>query len=233
MFEKTAEFYDLFYDEKDYAGEAARVRELVAARYPGARTLLDVACGTGRHLEFLASSFEVEGTDLDNGMLAIAHQRLPDVAFHRADMRDFDLGRTFDVVTCLFSSIGYVQTVENLGHAVTAMARHLAPSGVLLIEPWITPDAFDPNHIGRLVVAERPGLQAARMNGTRVEGRLSMLDFHYLIARPGTVEHLTETHTLGLFTDDEYASAVEAAGLIVEHDPEGLMGRGLWIGRGR
>ena len=50
MFEKTAEFYDLFYDEKDYAGEAARVRELVAARYAGARTLLDVACGTGRHL---------------------------------------------------------------------------------------------------------------------------------------------------------------------------------------
>jgi len=233
MYEKTAHLYDLFFDEKDYGAESARVRELVAERCPGARTLLDVACGTGRHLELLASSFEVEGTDLDDGMLAVARQRLPNVAFHRADMRDFDLGRTFDVVTCLFSSIGYVQTVANLGRAVAAMARHLAPSGVLLVEPWITPDNFDPNHIGRVVLAERPGLQAARMNGTRVEGRLSMLDFHYLIAGPGIVEHLTETHTLGLFTDDEYASALEAAGLSVEHDPEGLMGRGLWIGRGR
>ncbi|MBA4170851.1 MAG: class I SAM-dependent methyltransferase [Chloroflexi bacterium] len=230
MFEKTAEFYDLFYDEKDYSAEAMRIRELAGARHSDARTLLDVACGTGRHLEFLAPWFEVEGLDLDQGLLAVARKRLPAVAFHEADMRDFNLGRTFDVVTCLFSSIGYVQTVENLGRAVATMARHLAPSGVLLVEPWITPDDYDPNHIGRLVVAERPGLQAARMNGTRVEGRLSMLDFHYLVARPGTVEHLTETHTLGLFTDEEYARALASAGLTVEHDPEGLMGRGLWIG---
>lgn len=48
------------------------------------------------------------------------------------------------------------------------------------------------------------------------------------------MEHLTETHTLGLFTDDEYRSAFGRAGLTVGYDGEGLMGRGLWIGqRGR
>ncbi len=149
-------------------------------------------------------------------------------------MRDFDLGRTFDVVTCLFSSIGYVETTGGLSRAVEAMARHLAPSGVLIVEPWLSPNTFDAGRLGRLIVVERSDLQAVRMNGSRVKGNLSIMDYHYLVTRPGQVEHLTESHSLGLFTDDEYRSAFEHAGLSVEHDADGLMGRGLWIGqRGR
>ena len=230
MFERSAELYDLFYDWKDYAGEAARIRRLVEERRPGARTLLDVACGTGRHLQHLRTSYVVEGLDLDEGLLAVARERLPDVPLHHGDMRAFDLGRRFDVVTCLFSSIGYAASLDGLESAVDAMARHLVPGGVLLVEPWFSPDAFDPEHIGRAILVERPGFQAVRMNGSRVDGRMSMMDFHYLVARPGSVEHLTEIHALGLFADAEYRSALERVGLSVEHDDEGLMGRGLWIG---
>ena len=233
MFDKSAELYDLFYDWKDYRAEAERVREFVAARNPHARTLLDVACGTGSHLVHLRDWYTVEGIDLDPGLLTVAARRLPEVTLHEADMREFDLRRTFDVVTCLFSSIGYVATTGGLSRAVEAMTRHLAPSGVLIVEPWLTPSTFDPSSMGRVVVAERPDLQAVRMNGSRIEGNRSILDFHYLVARPGTVEHLTETHTLGLFTDDQTRSAVERAGLTVEYDGEGLMGRGLWIGQRR
>lgn len=231
MYDKSAELYDLFYDWKDYRAESQKVRQLVADRNPDARTLLDVACGTGSHIVHLCEWYAVEGTDLNAGMLKVAAERLPGVALHEADMRDFDLGRTFDVVTCLFSSIGYVQTADWLSRAVQAMARHLAPSGVLIVEPWLTPTTFDAPRIGRVIVVERPDLHAVRMNGSRVEGNRSILDFHYLVARPGTVEHLTETHTMGLFTVDEYRSAFKDAGLSVEHDADGLMGRGLWIGQ--
>ncbi len=206
----------------------------MADRNPNARTLLDVACGTGAHLIHFRDWYAVEGLDLNPDLLAVAVQRLPDIALHEADMRDFDLGRTFDIVTCLFSSIGYVETLDGLSQAVRAMARHLAPSGVLIIEPWLSPTTFNLNHLGRVIVAERPGLQAVRMNGSRVDDNRSILDFHYLVASPATVEHLTETHTLGLFTDEEYRSAFEDADLPVECDTDGLMGRGLWIGqRGR
>jgi SAM-dependent methyltransferase len=232
MFTETAELYDLFYEWKDYAGEAQKLHDMVEVRAPGARTLLDVACGTGRHLEHLRAWYEVEGMDLDDGLLAVARTKLPGVRLEAADMRDFDLGRRFDVVTCLFSSIGYVQTPEALRSSVAAMAKHLAPGGLLIVEPWFTPSGFDPTHPTRAVLVERPGLIGVRMNDSRVHGRLSVMDFHYLVARPGRpMEHLLETHTLGLFTDDEYRSAFEAAGLAVEHDGEGLMGRGLWIGR--
>ena len=233
MFDKSAELYDLFYDGKDYRAEAEKIRDIVASRTSAARTLLDVACGTGSHLAHLREWYSVEGLDLDPALLKVATRRLPGVALHRADMRDFGIGRTFDVVTCLFSSIGYVETADRLAQAVEAMARHLAPSGVLIVEPWLSPDRFDPHHIGRAMVIEQPDFQAVRMNGSRVEGSRSILDFHYLVGRPGIVEHFTETHTLGLFTDDEYRSAFEGAGLAVEHDAEGLTGRGLWTAQRR
>jgi ubiquinone/menaquinone biosynthesis C-methylase UbiE len=230
MFGRTAELYDLFYAWKDYASEAERLRGLVLERQPTASSLLDVACGTGAHLTHLRRSFAVEGVDIDPALLAVARRRLPDVPFHEADMRELDLGRSFDVVTCLFSSIGYVQTVEGLQRAVGAMARHVSPGGVLVVEPWFTPETFDPDHLGDPLIVEAPGIRAVRMNGGRVEDRRSILDLHYLIGRPGRVEHIVEEHALGLFDHEDMRSALETTGLAVEHDPDGLMGRGLWIG---
>jgi SAM-dependent methyltransferase len=233
MFSETAELYDRFYDWKDYAGEAAKLHDLIQSRSPDASSLLDVACGTGRHLEHLRARYEVEGVDLDEGLLAVARRRLPDVPLRVADMRDFELGRQFDVVTCLFSSIGYVQTPDALRSSVAAMGRHVAPGGLLIVEPWLTPSRFDPTYPAGAMVVEGPDVVAVRLNDSRVEGGLSIMNFHYLLVRPGQpLEHLVETHTLGLFTDDEYRAAFQAAGLAVELDAEGLMGRGLYIGRG-
>lgn len=231
MFDKTAQHYDLLYEKglgKDYAAEAAMVAELV----PGATTLLDVACGTGLHLQHLSKRFDCTGVDLDEGMLAVARARCPGMPLHAADMANFDLGQKFDAVVCLFSSIGYVRTEERLRSAVAAMARHLAPGGTLLVEPWITTDAWKPGHV-HMITAEDGDVKACRASTSvaAVDG-CSAIEFHYLIATPGGVEHLTETHTLGLFTWDQYRTAFEDAGLETTIDKTGgPMGRGLLTGR--
>ena len=103
MFTRSARIYDAVYAWKDYPREAALVHELVQARRPGAATLLDVACGTGAHLAELRRWYRCEGLDLDPNLLAVARERLPDVPLHEGDMRDFELGRRFDAVTCLLS----------------------------------------------------------------------------------------------------------------------------------
>jgi SAM-dependent methyltransferase len=229
MFTRSARFYDAVYSFKDYVSESAKVDALIQERNPGARTLLDVACGTGKHLEHLRGRYEAEGLDLDPKLLAIARERLRGIPLHEGDMIKFDLGRRFDAVLCLFSGIGYARTVEGLNQAVIAMAAHVAPSGVLVVEPWLTPDVWEDDHLGAVFVDE-PDLKIARVNLSERDGRLSRFVFHYLVLTSEGVERFEEPHELGLFTHDEYVAAFRAAGLEVEHDPDGLMGRGLYIG---
>ena len=229
MFTKSAHFYDAIYSFKDYEVEAREVTDLVRGRKEDAKSLLDVACGTGHHLEYLRKDFDVQGLDLDEELLALARDRLPDVSFHHGDMRSFDLGSTFDVVTCLFSSIGYVRSNEELHAAVARMAAHLNPKGVLLLEGWFAPEEWEEGHIGSLFV-DRTDLKVARMNLAQTKDRFSVVDFHYLVATPEGISHFTELHELYMFTPEEYVHAFEAAGLSVERDGEALMGRGVYVG---
>ena len=81
------------------------------------------------------------------------------------------------------------------------------------------------------VFVDEPELKIARINTVTVEGNRSILELRYLVGRPDGVEHFTERHELTLFEDEEMLDAFRAAGLEVEHDPEGgPMGRGLYVG---
>jgi len=230
MFSNSAHLYDAVYSFKDYRAESEQLHALIEERSPGASTLLDVACGTGKHLEQLRAWYEVRGLDLDSQLLALARERLGVVELHEGDMTAFSLGRRFDVVTCLFSSIGYVGTVERLDDAIAAMAAHLNPGGVLIVEPWLTPDVWiaDRPH---LLSVDEPDLKIARMTLSGREGRLAIMQFEYLVGTPTGIEAFSERHEAALFTDEEYRQAFVAAGLSVEHDSEGLIGRGLYIGQ--
>jgi SAM-dependent methyltransferase len=228
MFNRSARLYDAIYSFKDYPAEAARVHDLVEARAPAARTLLDVACGTGTHLAELRRWYEVEGVDLDPGLLELARERLPGVPLHEGDMTELDLGRGFDVVTCLFSSIGYVRTRDGLNRATAALARHVAPGGVLVIEPWFEPGGWEAGRLDAQFVDE-PDLKVVRMNTTEPAGDTTAFELHYLVGTPDGIESFTERHELGVFSREEHVEALRAEGLSVEYDPEGLMGRGLYI----
>jgi SAM-dependent methyltransferase len=230
MFTRSADIYDAVYSFKDYPAETARLHALIEARAPGAATLLDVACGTGKHLELFRDWYEVAGIDLDPELLAIARERLPGVRLEQADMTAFDLGRRFDVVTCLFSSVGYVGSVGRLTQAISRMAAHLEPGGTLIVEPWVSPDDWIANRPTLLSVNE-PDLKIARMTISGREGRLAIMNFQYLVGTPTGIESFSERHEAALFTHEEYRTAFTAAGLAVEHDSEGLIGRGLYIGR--
>jgi ubiquinone/menaquinone biosynthesis C-methylase UbiE len=170
----------------------------------------------------------MEGLDVDPKMLAIAKKKHPKIRFHQGDMTDFDLGRQFDAIVCLFSSIGYVKTKSRLQKAVKNMSRHLLPGGVLLIEPWFTPQQWHPGRASMTQI-HKPDLKIVRMSYSGQRGKISSIEFQYLIGTSKGIEHSVEMHELGLFTHKEYIDAFKTAGLKVTHDPEGVDGRGLYI----
>ncbi|MCI4360192.1 MAG: class I SAM-dependent methyltransferase, partial [Thermoplasmata archaeon] len=148
LYGPLAEQYDRIYAEKEYDAEARELTRLARRYAPGARTLLDVACGTGRHLAAFRENFEVEGIDASPAMLRVARRRLGrSTRLTVGDMRSFDLGRTFDVLVCLFSAIGYLRTERDRRRTFRNFARHLAPGGVMLVEGWILPAKFRQRHL--------------------------------------------------------------------------------------
>lgn len=226
----TARYYDKLYAWKDYEAESARLLELLGGVPRAGASLLDVACGTGGHVAHLRRHFAVEGLDLSPEQLAIARAKHPGVPFHVGDMTRFDLGRAFDVVTCLFSSIGHAKTPELLRAAARCMANHVKLGGALVVEPWFTPEAWHPHSVHGSFIDE-PELKIARVNTSFVEGRLSVFDLHYLIGTPNGTEHLVEHYEMGLFTVEEMRDALSRPGWTVTYDAEGLSGRGLFIAR--
>lgn len=231
MFAHSQRYYDAVYSWKDYKQEAAYIKRLIAAHQRSdGNALLDVACGTGGHVPYLRDDFAYEGLDLDPAMLELARQRFPGVPFHQGDMVGFALGRQFDVVTCLFSSIANVRTAPRLRQAIATLAAHLRPGGVLLVGSFLTPQEWVPGH-PHAVFVDQPDLKLARLNvsGEAVDN-IAVLDFHYLVATPQGVEHFTEHHELGIFTEQEYLAAFTQAGLEALHEGEWLGGRGMYVG---
>jgi ubiquinone/menaquinone biosynthesis C-methylase UbiE len=225
MFDKSAHLYDLAYSFKDYAGESAWVRQAIRARVPLATSLLDVASGTGKHLEQFRGEYACQGLDLNHELVEIAQERTG-VRVHAGSMDSFDIGERFDAVVCLFSSIGYSR---DLPGAIGSMARHLKPGGVLIVEPWLRPDQWVAGHL-HVLDQEADGVRLLRMTTSEIDGSQSILHMHYLVASPSGIEHVVETHRLTLFTMSEYESAFLASDLTFEFDQDGPIGRGALIG---
>ncbi|MFC5753881.1 class I SAM-dependent methyltransferase [Actinomadura rugatobispora] len=219
---------------KDFEAEAGRVAEVIRERRPDAGSLLDVACGTGAHLRRFAGLFDrVEGLDASEAMLAVAGAGTPGVPLHRADMRDFGLPRGYDAITCLFSSIGYLGTTEDLDAALGTFAKHLEPGGVVVIEPWWFPETFLDGYVASDAV-EVEGYDIVRLSHSRLDGDASLMTVHYVIADAESgARHFTETHRCTLFEQVQYEDAFRRAGLAVEYVDGLATGRGLFVGVGK
>ena len=212
--------YDSYIQEADYGLGSQRLEAQILRDNPDAKSLLDVACGSGKYLSHLQHSFQCAGLDLASGFVEIARERCPQVPIHQGDMTDFSLSRTFDAVSCLFVAIAYVRTVERLDLAIANMAKHLNPGGFLYVEPWVYPENF---WIGKFTseYIEEPDRSISRMFVTRVEDGMSVYDIHYMVGSKDGIEYFVEREELGLFTHEQYLAAFDKAGLTVQYKMDG------------
>lgn len=226
-----AKYYDQIYHWKDYRKEAIKVKRLIR-RYKrsSGNTLLDVACGTGKRMSYLRKGFSCVGIDASAQMLSVARKNVPGTKFVRGDMVDFDLGKQFDVVLCLFSSVGHLNTRNEVGKAVANFARHTKKGGIVIIEPWITKSKWSDRtvHMQRYV---SDSLKIARVNFGWTEGAFSVVDERYLIGERGKgIAYVKDRLRMRFFEVNPTLEAMRKAGLRPRFTEDSLMpGRGLII----
>lgn len=233
MYGQVARIYDLLYTGtgiKDYLAEADALHALIQESSPHARTLLDVACGTGAHLEIMRRWYTVEGVDLSPEMLEVARSRLPGVPLQVADMRTLDLGRQFDVVMCLFSAIGYLTEPAEIQTAIRRMADHVAPGGVLIVDGWMRPEDWNDDHRGGPDVAADDATTVVRLALSRRMGSITEMDLHHLVRDASGIEYFVEHHRLALVPTADYVAAFEGAGLEARVVPDYMPSRDRVVG---
>ncbi|HLC50156.1 MAG TPA: class I SAM-dependent methyltransferase [Candidatus Nanoarchaeia archaeon] len=231
LYKELAKYYDLIYSSKDYQREAETVKSIVSKyKKSKGKKLLEVACGTAGHLKHLKSDFDCTGIDLNEEMLKIAKKNTKGVKFLKEDMASFNLNKKFDIIICLFSSIGYVKSYGNLKKTISNFYRHLENGGVLIVEPWLKRSDFK---VGtpHMATYQSENLKIARVDMSKIRGNVSVMDMRYLIAEKGKeIKQFSDRHEMGLFEIDKTTSIMKKAGFKVRFLKDSLMEeRGLFI----
>jgi hypothetical protein len=125
-------------------------------------------------------------------------------------MIDFRLKERFDVITCLFSSIGYVQNFNNLVKTLENLYKHLNDKGLAIVEPWIFKKDFRKGLY--LDTYEDEEVKLARMSTSGIVKSRWLIFMHYLIGEKGEIRYITELHKMLALDYEDYVKAFESSG---------------------
>ena len=230
MFSESSDIYDLVYSFKDYKKEAQQITAIIKAKRPACKTLLDIACGTAEHHKYLKENFEIDGIDINEKFVEIARLKNSNGSYHVCDMTKFNLDKKYDVVICLFSSIGYLRSFDSIVSALKCFNQHLNQNGLAIIEPWFTAENSLTVRMD-MITYDKEEIKICRTAHSYPENEFSILNFHYLVATIDKgVRYFDERHEVRRTSTEEMFEAFEEAGFEVTFDEKGLTGRGMYYG---
>lgn len=224
--ERSAAYYDVFYQAKPYEAECNFLEaafERFAVRPP--RTVLDVGCGTGGHLVPLAQrGYRVTGIDLSPAMVRLAQEKaaraevVPDVRVGR--VRDAGFQAPFDAAISMFGVVGYEIEDRDIDETFRAIRSSLGPGGLFVFDyrngvPCIS--HFAPH---RILEADRDNTRIIRLSRNAIDPETHLLRTRHecLVLRGSAVaDRFTEEHVVRFFFPREIRRMLEEAGFSVLH----------------
>jgi SAM-dependent methyltransferase len=202
-----AQFYNLFYKDKDYAAEAAYVLRLLSRDAVAPANILELGCGTGGHAVPLArSGARVHGIDRSAAMVSrAAEQALPAdlrarLTFSQGDLRDVRLDGRFDAAISLFHVFSYQTSDEDLHAAFATAATHVKPGGTFLFDFWFGPGVLSDPPVVRVKKVENDEAHVTRIAQPTLRPDIDVVEVHYDLFRrtraTGVISHFEETHRM-------------------------------------
>jgi SAM-dependent methyltransferase len=176
-------------------------------------TVLDLACGTGNvTLELAQRGYRVTGVDNSPAMIRQARtKRATWMQFELQDARHLDLPEPFDACVCLFDSLNYVLTPEELGSAFAGVFRHLRPRGLFVFDVN-TVRALERGMFTQEGTGGDPSLTYVWRSSYDPETRFCRIDMRFQAQTPTGTREFHETHVQRGYPLAELRPLLEAAG---------------------
>ncbi len=138
-----SKYYDLTYEKKDYAGEAAFFNKLIKKfGRAGTKTIASFGAGTLNHeRHLLKKGYVIHGVDFSETMVALAKQKikrekLQNITVEQGDMRAWKTNKKFDAVLSMFNVVSYCKNLKELERVVEVAGNALEPKGVFIFDCW-------------------------------------------------------------------------------------------------
>lgn len=223
VFNHYAEYYDLLYSEKNYKAEVDYVDDLIQKYNLGAKTLLDLGCGTGTHgFHFARKKYDVTGIDLSHKMVAIAQrkretEKIDNISFFQDNITSLKLDKRFDVVISLFHVMNYLTSNSDMKAGFSAAAEHIIKGGIFIFDCWYGPAVLtDLPKPGKREL-ENKTIKVARNVKPEMQPNSNVVDVNYEIVveekQTGEVAKIKEVHSVRYFFKPEIELIFEQVGL--------------------
>ena len=235
VFNKYSRYYDLLYSDKSYGVEVDFIDGLLKKYCEGARTILELGCGTGGHAAYLSQrGYNITGVDLSEEMLRIAHEKYRasadascgSVSFHQGDIRNVCLDSSFDAIVSLFHVISYQTENDDLLKTFRNVKRHLASGGVFVFDCWYGPGVLTDPPVTRVKEFSGKGLSITRIAEPVMHPNENVVDVNYRILlvddETSHLEEMRELHRMRYLFAPEIELMLQQCGMK-------LTKKGAWL----
>tara|TARA_B100001093_G_C26806127_1_gene1005557 strand:+ start:849 stop:1634 length:786 start_codon:yes stop_codon:yes gene_type:complete len=188
IFGTYSKYYDLIYDDKDYEEEALYINKLIKTYKKSAAKILDIGCGTGKHLiELSKLGYKGVGFDQSISMIDYANNNLKSLSsdiknnldFQVSDIKHFNCNQYFDVITCLFHVINYLHTENEYRSAFKNISLHLEKGSIFIFDFWYGPSVLKNGFETRVKEIENELFKITRIAKPSIDTIKDLVSVHY------------------------------------------------------
>lgn len=204
VFRSYGAYYDLLYKDKDYEAEVDYVDQLLQRVGMTGNHLLELGSGSGKHGALFAQrGYRIHGIERSEDLIRLS-QPVEGFSCEQGDIRDFNLGKTFDAVLALFHVMSYQVENRDVEAVFKQVERHLKPGGIFVCDIWYSPAVLKQGPEVRLKRVTGNGLDISRIAEPFNVPNENRVDVNYTLFVHDTADNrcdvLKETHAMRHFS---------------------------------
>lgn len=210
--------YDKFMDNIPYEEWRRYLKNLFYQYSITDGTLIELGCGTGTlSLLMHEAGYSVIGIDNSIDMLTLAAEKTkdtPDITLLCQDMRELELGNTYDGFYCICDSLNYLLSSEDILSAFCGVKKHLRENGIFIFD--LKTPYFYEHVLGDQVFCDhQEDCSYTWENSYFEEERINQYDLTVFVKHPdnGLFERFYETHHQKAYPLTEIIDLLSEAGL--------------------